>query len=403
MSSSFLERRNWPITMMVLPALLVTPANGQTERRLEVDMTVLASPNPMLLTGTERQAVMFELAASPGITITSPTGSTFDVGGTIRRREYSRRYGHYLLGDFRAEGRYRDSEYLSLGAWAGFNRSLAIDLLASSDDAAGDPRGIRNSWFAGADAAWRPNALTIIMPEIRFERAVYADSILLRNASALTMSLAYSRRIDPRTSIGLRARETMNDVTGMAGMNSAALFATLNRGLGPRARLLVELGVERAGRQIEWLEQEKIRRPGRILLAGRVDLCREPAERSQALSGCLSATLNSEVSGFGGLRRDGAISISLVKPLGEKFALRAVSEYRRSTLMGGSLTVPILQGRNDTNTDAIRNVVMLDWKIRPKITLTGSIQYLRRQLINGQRIGSGFVGIQLRTQIGRSK
>jgi hypothetical protein len=65
--------------------------------------------------------------------------------------------------------------------------------------------------------------------------------------------------------------------------------------------------------------------------------------------------------------------------------------------------VPILQGRNDTNTDAIRNVVMLDWKIRPKITLTGSIQYLRRQLINGQRIGSGFVGIQLRTQIGRSK
>jgi hypothetical protein len=219
----------------------------------------------------------------------------------------------------------------------------------------------------------------------------------------LTMSLAYSRRIDPRTSIGLRARDTMNDVTGMAGMNSAALFATLNRGLGPRARLLVELGVERAGRQIEWLEQEKIRRPGRILLAGRVDLCREPAERSQALSGCLSATLNSEVSGFGGLRRDGAISISLVKPLGEKFALRAVSEYRRSTLMGGSLTVPILQGRNDTNTDAIRNVVMLDWKIRPKITLTGSIQYLRRQLINGQRIGSGFVGIQLRTQIGRSK
>jgi hypothetical protein len=402
MSFSFHDRQAWAAAM-VIPAMIVVPANGRTEPRLDVDMSVLASPNPLLLQGERRGATSLEVAASPGITITSPGGSTLDAGGTIRYRNYTRRYGHYLLGDFRVEGRYRDSEYLTVGGWAGYSRALAIDLLASSDDAAGDPRGIRNSWYGGVDAAWRPNIYTLITPDIRFERAVYADSDLLRNANALTFSLAYARRVGPRTSIGLRIRDTMNSVTGMAGMNSVAVYATLNRQLGPRARLLAELGVEQAGRQIEWLEDVKMRRPGRTLLAGRVDLCREAEEGDHALTGCLSATLNSEVSGFGGLRRDATVSISLSKALGEHFKLRGVSEYRHSSLIGGSLVTAPAQGMRTSTTDAVRNIVMLDWKLRPNVTLTGSAQYLRRQLVTVKRIGSAFIGLQLRYHFGQRK
>lgn len=402
MSFSFPDRHTWAAAL-VIPALIVAPANGRTEPRLEVDMSVLGSSNPLLLQGEHRGATLMEVAASPGITITSPGGSSLDAGGTIRYRHYTRRYGHYLLGDFRVEGHHRDSEYLTIGGWAGYSRALAIDLLASSDDAAGDPRGIRNSWFGGVDAAWRPDMYTLITPDVRFERAVYADSDLLRNAHALTLSLAYARRVGPRTSIGLRARDTMNAVTGMAGMNSMALYATLNRQLGPRARLLAELGVERAGRQIEWLEDVRMRRPGRTLLAGRVDLCREAEEGDQTLTGCLSAALNSEISGFGGLRRDATVSISLSKALGEHFKLRGTSEYRHSTLIGGSLVTTPSENMRTSTTDALRNIVMLDWKLRRNVTLTGSAQYLRRQLVTGKRIGSAFIGLHLRYHFGQRK
>jgi hypothetical protein len=394
---SFPDHRFWAFTLAGL-TLAAAPADGRVEPKLALDMSVLASPNPLLLSGGRRGAVMIEVAASPGITIIGPTGSTLKASGTIRNRNYTRRYGHYLLGDFRMEGRYRDSEYLTIGAAAGYGRALAIDLLTSSADAVGDPRGIRNSWFAGLDAAWRPNAYSLITPELRFERSIYSDSELLRNASALTMSLAYSRRIGPRASVGLRARDTVNAVAGMAGMNSAALYVTFNRQLGERARLLMEVGAERTGRQIERLDDGSMRRPGRALLAGRIDLCREGTEGGQGLSGCLSTTLNSEVSGFGGLRRDATISISMKRPLGEHFTAHGSSEYRHSSLVGGWTAAGPPDGEFNSATDAVRNMLMLDWNLRRDITLTGSIQYLRRQLISGRRIGAGFFGIQLRYQ-----
>lgn len=385
----------WVVGLVILTAVAV-PANGTVEPTLVVDMTVLASPNPLLLSGGHRGAVMIEVAASPRVIITTPTGSTLDVSGTIRNRSYSRRYGHYLLGDFQMEGRYRDSEYLTVGAAAGYGRALAIDLLTSSADASGDPRGIRNNWFAGFDAAWRPDAYSLITPEFRFERSVYSDSDLFRNANAWTMSLAWSRRTGPLTSVGLRARDTVNRVSGMARMNSGALYLTLNRQLGERARFMAELGAERTGRQIDRLGGGTMRRPGRTLLAGRAELCREGEERWQGLTGCLSAALNSEVSGFGGMRRDATVSVTASQPLGERFILRGVSEYRHSSQIGGSPGVGPPADERDSATDAVRSMLMLDWKLRPEITLTGTVQYLRRQLVTGGRIGAGFLGIQLR-------
>lgn len=378
--------------------MVAVPANGRVEPTLVVDMDVLASPNPLLLSSGRRGAVMIEVAASPGVIITTPTGSTLDVRGTIRNRNYSRRYGHYLLGDFQMDGRYRDSEYLTVGATTGYDRVLAIDLLTSSADASADPRGIRNNWFAGLDAAWRPDAYSLITPELRFERSVYSDSDLFRNASVWTMSLAYSRRIGPLTSVGLRARDTVNTVSGMARMNGGALYLTLNRQLGERAHFLAELGAERTGRQIDRLEGDGIARPGRTLLAGRVELCRQGEERWQGLTGCLSAALNSEVSGFGGLRRDATLSVTASHPLGERFVLRGVGEYRHSSQIGGSSGVGPPADERDNATGAVRSSLMLDWKLRPEITLTGTVQYLRRQLVTGQRIGAGFFGIQLRYQ-----
>ncbi|WP_404481542.1 hypothetical protein [Novosphingobium sp. BL-52-GroH] len=388
---------------LVLPALVATPAQGRTEPSLTVDMSVFASPDPLLLSGSGNGAVMFEIAASPGVTITTDRGSTIALNGTLKRRDFSRLYGHYLLGDATVETRYRDSEYLTIGGSAGFDRALAIDLLSTSADLAVDPGAIRNSWFAGFDADWRPNAFELFRPEIRFDETFYSGGELLRDSRALAVGLAYSKRIGPRTSVGVRVRDTVNRVDGMASMNSIAAYGTYNRRFSGNGRFMLELGAERAGRQIETIGGMAMRRPGRTLLAGRVDLCRDAATGSRGMTACLSGTLNTEVSGVGGLRRNATVSASLMQPLGEKFVLRGSGDYRRSTLVGGSRATGPPDLERSGPTDAMRGTVALDWKPRRDFTVTASVQYLRRQVVTGQRIGAAFFGIQLSYRPGERK
>jgi len=383
-----------------MPAFGAMPAQGQAQPHIAVDMSVLTSSNPFLLTGGRTGATMAQLSVSPGVSLSAPRGSTLAVAATISDRHYSEFYGHYVLGNVRMEGRYRDSEYLSIGLMAGYERALAIDILSSSADAASDPRGIRNDWFAGADAAWRPDAYSLISPEIRYERMIYSGSTLLRNANVLTMSVAYARRTDPVTTLGVLARDTINTVAGQGSVSSAAVYATLKRQVSERTRLMVELGGERAGGQIGGSDAAAISPSARMLLAGRIDLCREDKVPSRRLTGCLSGTLNSQISGFGGLRRDAAATFTLRKAVSEHVVLRASSEYRRSSQIGPSLAGEPPGIGQGGSTDAMRHSVMFDWNIRRSVTLTGTLEYLRRQLVTGQRVGAAFVGIQLRYKPG---
>ena len=380
---------------LVLPALSAAPALGQTEPKLAVDMSVFASPDPFLLSNDNGGAVMFEVSAAPSVTITNSRGSTLVARGTIRRRDYSRLYGHYMLGDARVEGRYRDSEYLNIGMLGGFERGLVIDVLTSSPDGAIDPGAIRNAWFGALDAEWRPNAFELITPEVRFDRSLYSGSDLLVDGSTLSMSVAYSRRTGQRTSWGLRVRDTVNRATGMATVNNAAIYATYNRRLGERMRLLVELGAARTSGQIDITDGGATRRPGRILLAGRADLCREGGEWPGGITGCLSTTLDSEVSGLGGMRRNAVASATMSLPVAQKFVLRGTADYRRTSQIGGSRATGPPVSPSVGTTDGVRGVVALDWRLRTNLTLTGTAQYLRRQVVTGERIGAAFFGIQL--------
>lgn len=381
---------------LVLPGLAASPAEARTEPKLEVDTAIFASSNPLLLSTERAGAVMVEVAASPSVMITTQNGSTVLIGGTLRRRDYSRLYGHFMLGDARVEGRYRDSEYLNIGFAAGFERMLALDLLTSSPDAATDPGAIRNSWFSGIDAAWTPNAYELFTPEVRVERTYYTGSNLLLNAEALSMGLGYSRRTGPRTSIGLRGRNSISSVAGMGNVNTAALYATFNRKLPDHAKILVELGVSRTGEQKERTGGIAAVRPGRTLLAGRLEVCREDGEWARrGPTGCFSTSLDTEVSGLGGLRRNAIVSLSVMQPVGAKFVLRGSGEFRRSTLVGGVPATGPPGTFGDGATDAVRAMAALDWKLRPQIILTGNVQYARRQIVNGDRIGAAYFGIQL--------
>ncbi|KMS56674.1 hypothetical protein V474_15780 [Novosphingobium barchaimii LL02] len=381
---------------LVLPGLAASPAEARTEPKLEVDTAIFASSNPLLLSTGKAGAVMVEVAASPSVTITTQNGSTLLIAGTLRRRDYSRLYGHFLLGDARVEGRYRHNEYLNIGFAAGFERMLALDLLTSSPDGASDPGAIRNNWFSGVDAAWTPNAYELITPEVRVERTYYTGSNLLLDAKALSMGVGYSRRTGPRTSIGLRVHNSISSVAAMGNVNTAALYATFNRKLPDHVKVLVEFGASRTGEQKEISSGFAATRPGRTLLAGRLELCREDGEWARrGPTGCFSTSLDTEVSGLGGLRRNAIVSLSVMQPVGAKFVLRGSGEFRHSTLVGGAPAIGPPDTFGDGATDALRAMGALDWKLHPQIMLTGNVQYARRQAVTGDRIGAAYFGIQL--------
>src|SRR5690349_21167110 len=157
-----------------------SPAMSQTETYLTLDAQALASPNPFLIPGPDRGAVLTQISASPEIKLTSDTGSSLDLNGTVTQKWFSRHYGHFLVGKFDAAGKYRSNEYLTVEADGGFSRDLAVDVLTSSIDAVIDPQSIRTDYDGAFRLRWTPDAHTEIVPEVRYEASDYSDSTLLR-------------------------------------------------------------------------------------------------------------------------------------------------------------------------------------------------------------------------------
>lgn len=389
-------------------ALVPASAFAQVDPYLAVEVGALASSDPFLLSGGGNGAVMFEAAINPSIEITTDRGSSIVASGTLRQRNYSRKYGDFTLGEADLAANYRDSEYLTLGVVGRFERALSFDATTLGVEAAIDPGAIRQSWAAGALVEWRPTEHQLITPEFRFEKMDFLGTQLLVPSSSYILGVGYSVQTGPRTRLGLRFRDIIRSSETMSDMNTMALYGTIARRLGERSSISAELGVERTGIQRERIGDVITQRPARTLLAGTVRLCREAeaprAEESRAETssspssqwfGCLSGGLNTEVTGLGGLRRDTTVSATVSKPILENFTLRGEGEYRRSSMVGGTY-VSVPDFGYGARAEIIRTSVDLDWRVHQDVTMTGRVQYSRRQILTGDRVGATFFGLQLR-------
>ncbi len=100
---------------------------------------------------------------------------------------------------------------------------------------------------------------------------------------------------------------------------------------------------------------------------------------------CVAGSLNSEVGGLGGLQRRAVGSASYRTALGERTSIDLSGEYQR-TVMQGSVFPAF---------DAIRATATVERSLRSDLTLGVTLQYLRRRLIEGTRVGAVFAGLQL--------
>lgn len=382
MSLSFRERYlswRWPVGFFLVAAAGLVEA--QTVPRLTIESRVSGSQNPLLLPGDDRQALLLEVSARPGVNITTTDGSTFDLGAAIIDRGYSRRYGDYLVGNVAGRADYRDSEYLSIGVSASASRDVAVDLLTSSVEAAADPASVRDAYRGRLSLTAHADAHTWIRPEIGVEKSNFSDSNFLGDTRAIDASLAITKETSDRLRLGLRGGAIFSDTARLSSVSTQFVYATLDRQLSEGWRATGELGVERTGERTESLLGISARQPARFLLSGRGEFCRTAPDPVV----CVRGSLNSEVSGLGGLQRRAVAGASFHRRLGESASLDLDAEYQRA-VMQGDIFPPF---------DAIRATALLARKLTRALSLAGEVQYLRRRLIEGRRIGAAFLGLRL--------
>ncbi|GGE90109.1 hypothetical protein [Sphingomonas prati] len=361
--------------------VLASPIAAQTVSRLETDMSVFASHNPFLLPGRKRGALGVEASVRPSIAVRTADGSRYDLDAVITDRAYSRRYGNFVTGRVNASGEVRRSEYLTITASAGVARDLAVDLLTSSVEAAADPGSIRMAYRGRLSAIISPDAYTIIRPEIGYERSGFTGTDLLDDTRALDAGLAYVRRIDPVTRVGVRGGATFSKTRRASDLSTQRLYGTIERQLGGGWTATAELGAERSSSRTEAVLDAPVDQRARTLLSGRADLCR-------ALPGpvlCVRGSLNSEISGLGGLQRRAVAGASYRQRIGRRSVVDLSGEYQRAMIQGD--IVPSF--------DAVRATARFERTIGSTLTASAQVQYLRRRLIGGERIGAAFGGLQL--------
>lgn len=357
------------------------PAVAQPVPRLEIDVRALASANPLLLPGSDREAILLEATARPGIRFENSSGSSLDVGAEITHRGYTRQYGDFLVGHVDVAGEYRDSEYITVNGYASVARDVAIDLLTDSVESAVEPTSVRTAYVGRASVTWHPDEYSWVQPVVGIERFNFDRSDLLGDTRSVNASLAYRRRFSPNATFGARGGAISSRTTRLSTTRTYFLYATMDQRLSAGWRLTGEIGAERNGARTETLLGIGAWQPSRTRLSGQAQLCRE----APAPAICVTVALNSEVSGLGGLQRRAVVTASLDKRLDERTTLALDVEYQRT----------VMQGELFPEFDAIRVELVAERAIGQDRRLGTTLQYLRRRLVDGSRIGAVLAGIRL--------
>lgn len=382
MSLSFHDRRWFELCVAAAASSVPGAAMAELTPQLAVDTSVALSSNPLLIAGSDREAVVAEISVNPSIRLSGPTGSSLDLSGVATQRWYSRRYRNRQLGNIQADGVYRDSERLSVLASAAFDRGLLADLITSGGDAAVDAGAIRERYSGNLSLQWRPNAKLRIEPEARYEETRYPDTTLLHDTKVVGGGLRLSLRTSPYTSLGFRGAGVRNHIKDEPDFTTWSGFVTAEQRLSSGWRAAAELGAERTGARRGTASGSFAPTPARTLLAGSAELCREGTRTT----GCLRAAYYSEASGLGGLERRLETSLSLTHRITERLTLGLTGNYQRARLSGTSLP-PI---------DAVHATAALGWRLNPALTVSTTAEYRRREVFSGPSVSAGFVGIRAR-------
>ena len=367
-------------------ALLATavPAGAAVSYSLGLDAQAMAASNPLLLQGDDLAALLVEGTLRPGMVISDDGGGTsIDLGGALTGRAYSRRYGRYLLGDAHANASWRHNERLTGTARAEFRRDVSADTLSDAVDASIDPRSTRNALDTSLAFAWTPGTRDTWTPRIQYQRTSFTSSTALGTTTAAIADLAYSRRLNARTSLGARGAITSSQARPGGKFLTYALYGTIDQRLTPVLRLNAELGAEHSQEDGRSTLPSGRSADSRTTFSGRGALCADGGR----LTGCLNATVATEISALGALQRRFTAGASAARPIGTRQTISLVAEYQRAE-RDGPTAMPTVSAAS------LRGA--FDWRLAEHVTLSASLEYRRRDFGSSQSADGGVAGLQFR-------
>lgn len=339
------------------------PCAAQSIIRLDSDAKLILSDNPFLISGDRRAAAAVEVAAHPEILWSLAPATSLEASATIAHRQYLRRYGGFFNGRAQLRASHRDSEYLSFDTRVAYTRELPADGLTDNAGFTIDAVTRRESYSARASLNWNPDARTSVAASGGWERLGYPDSDLLATTRALSGEIRISRRMSEATSVGLQADATGTSSSAGPSLQAKAFRATLEQRLAAHLTANGHLG-------LEWSDTGTAGNSERARLVGNGSLCYRPA----LTEACLSASLQSEISGFGGLQRQLFFGASVRHQLSARSSLVALAGYRSAdaSLGTGEIT-------------ALRVSGSYERRLTPVLSIIGATGYLRRQSLSGER------------------
>lgn len=345
-----------------LATTLAAPCAAQTVTRLEADATLLASDNPFLLDGDGNGAIATELNASQNTRWSLLPSTTLELSADAAYRRYWSKYGDFLTGGVDVGVTHRDSEYLSFDAGLSLARELPADALTESIDHAADPRTVRKRIVGRASVRWTPDPYTEVTGTGSWENLRYPGSSLLASTNARQLRVSASRRVNSVTSLGLEARATRTKLPGAGDLATDGVFVTAAHRLAPNLEADGQVGVE-------WSDYD-LAGSNRARLSGSGNICYRP----EFTELCFTISLQSEVSGLGGLQREFYAGTTASRRIGPRSELSATADYRKAEL-----------GTLGLQTSAMRVNMTYRHRLNQRIWLNTGVDYLSRKFLTAPR------------------
>lgn len=354
--------------MMLILALgpgFASPSFARPHVGVEFDADVFASDNPFLLPGEDLGSAAVDVAARPYVDWDLDHRTQLAFTGEVGFRQYQRRYGNFVTGFADLELEHRRNEYLTFGGRARYDRSLVADPLSDSLDFAFDSSGIHEDLEVRPTVRWNPNARVTVNADMGWRNLRYPDSTLLQPTKAYDVGISASKRISSRTSLGAQGRLTFSRTNHGSDTSARSFNLIATRRFSDNWYGDVQVGAE-------WTTLNAPLSPdqdNRGRFNGGFSLCHEP--RRTVL--CVTGSVRSDVSGFGGLQREKTIGATASHRITERGSLTAELDAREANVPGVIDSAHILRASGG-----------YEHRFDQNIYFTSSATYMQRQLVDQQ-------------------
>jgi hypothetical protein len=355
---------------------------------VEFDAAVFVSDNPFLLpgedVGEDLGTAAVDIAARPYLDWDLDPRTQLEFTGEVGFRQYLQHYGNFVTGFADLQLEHRRNEYLTVSGQLSYDRSLVTDPLSDSIDFADsvdfaiDSTGIHETMEARPTVTWNPNARLTVTGDMGWRKLRYPGSVLLQATDAYDVGARASKRISPVMSVGAQARFTSSQSGDDSDSTVTSFNLVATRQLGANWHGDVQAGVE-------W---SNLNDPGspdqdsRAQFNGGFSLCHERTR----LSACLTGSIRSEVSGFGGLQREKTLGARISNRMSERGTLTGEFDARQAKLPGFADHARILRASG-----------AYDHRLDRNLFFTSSATYMQRQLL-GENIDAVvfLIGLSIR-------